>query len=70
MTCHAAEAAPAAAAREAAEVFGITRIGHGVHIAQDPEIMSWLGDRGIVIECCPTSNAARRRIGSPAAFPD
>ena len=56
ITCHAAEAAPGAAAREAAEVLGATRIGHGAHIVEDAEVLRWAADSGIVVEICPTSN--------------
>jgi len=56
LTCHAAEAAPGSAAREAAERFGVSRIGHGAHLAEDEESLRWVRDRGIVVECCPTSN--------------
>jgi adenosine deaminase len=56
ITCHAAEAAPGAAAREAAELLGATRIGHGAHIVDDPEVLRWAADSGIVVEVCPTSN--------------
>jgi adenosine deaminase len=56
ITCHAAEAGPASAAREAAELLGATRIGHGTHIADDEEELRWAADAGIVVEVCPTSN--------------
>ncbi len=36
LTAHAAEAAPGAAAVEAVATLGVTRIGHGSHIADDP----------------------------------
>ncbi|WP_262059796.1 adenosine deaminase [Streptomyces sp. STR69] len=55
-TCHAAEAGPARAARQAAELLGVTRIGHGTHIADDPETLQWAADNGLVVEICPTSN--------------
>jgi adenosine deaminase len=32
------------------------RIGHGVRATEDPRTMELLGDRGIVLEVCPTSN--------------
>ena len=35
LTAHAAEAGPASAARDAVEMLGVTRIGHGSHIADD-----------------------------------
>jgi adenosine deaminase len=72
LTCHAAEAAPGSAAREAVERFGVTRIGHGAHLAEDIESLQWVRDRGVVIECCPTSNwftgAIARRSDHPAKY--
>lgn len=56
ITCHAAEAAPGAAAREAVELLGATRIGHGAHILDDPNTLRFIADEGIVVEICPTSN--------------
>lgn len=56
ITCHAAEAGPAAAAREAVELLGATRIGHGTHIVDDPEVLAWAAGEGVIIEVCPTSN--------------
>ena len=72
LTCHAAEAAPGSAAREAVERFGVSRIGHGAHLAEDDESLQWVRDRGIVVECCPTSNwftgAITRRSDHPARY--
>lgn len=72
LTCHAAEAAPGSAAREAVERFGVTRIGHGAHLAEDADSLRWVRDRGVVIECCPTSNwytgAIARRCDHPARY--
>lgn len=56
LTCHAAEAAPGPAARDAVERFGVRRIGHGTHVPDDPDTLDWLADHGVVIEVCPTSN--------------
>lgn len=72
LTCHAAEAAPGSAAREAVERFGVTRIGHGAHLAEDVESLQWVRDHGVVVECCPTSNwytgAIAHRSDHPAKF--
>jgi adenosine deaminase len=72
LTCHAAEAAPGSAAREAAERFGVSRIGHGAHLAEDEESLRWIRDHGIVVECCPTSNwytgAIAHRSRHPAKY--
>ncbi|MFC6881857.1 MULTISPECIES: adenosine deaminase [Actinomadura] len=56
ITCHAAEAGPAHAAQDAVRLLGATRIGHGAHIADAPDVMRWAADHGIVVEVCPTSN--------------
>jgi adenosine deaminase len=55
-TAHAAEAGPAAAAVEAVRLLGVTRIGHGSHIVDDPATLAWAAREGIAIEVCPTSN--------------
>lgn len=69
ITCHAAEAAPASAAREAVELLGATRIGHGAHIAAAPDVLAWCADHDIVIEVCPTSNWFTGAIGRIADHP-
>ena len=56
LTAHAAEAGPASAARDAVELLGVARIGHGSRVADDPELLRWAADAGICIEVCPTSN--------------
>jgi adenosine deaminase len=72
LTCHAAEAAPGHAAREAVERFGVSRIGHGAHLAEDTDALRWVRDHGVVVECCPTSNwytgAITRRAEHPARY--
>ena len=56
LTAHAAEAGPATAAVEAVSLLGVTRIGHGSHIADDPATLAWASREGVAIEVCPTSN--------------
>ena len=56
LTAHAAEAGPARAGKEAVDLLGVTRIGHGSNLASDPEMLEWVRERGITIEVCPTSN--------------
>jgi adenosine deaminase len=72
LTCHAAEARPGSAAREAVERFGVSRIGHGAHLAEDNESLQWVREHGVVVECCPTSNwytgAIARRRDHPAKY--
>src|SRR5690606_23627023 len=54
ITCHAAEAAPAPAVREAVTRLGATRVGHAAHLAADPDELAWAADHGVVVEVCPT----------------
>ena len=54
-TIHAGEWAKADSVRSALEL-PITRISHGVRAIEDPALVSELAARGIVLECCPTSN--------------
>ena len=56
LTCHAAEAAPAGAAREAVDLLGVSRIGHGAHMVESPEILKWAAANDVIVEICPTSN--------------
>lgn len=69
ITCHAAEAGPASAARQAVELLGATRIGHGAHIVDDPDVLAWCADHGVVVEICPTSNVFTGAIASLSEHP-
>ena len=54
-TIHAGEWAGADSVRAALSL-PVTRIAHGVRAIEDPSVVSELATRGIVLECCPTSN--------------
>jgi adenosine deaminase len=54
-TIHAGEWAGAESVR-AALALPITRVSHGVRSIEDPALVAELAERGIVLECCPTSN--------------
>jgi adenosine deaminase len=54
-TMHAGEWAGPESVRAALEL-PITRISHGVRAIEDPQLVGELARRGIVLECCPTSN--------------
>jgi adenosine deaminase len=54
-TMHAGEWAGPESVRAALEL-PITRISHGVRAIEDPQLVGELAQRGIALECCPTSN--------------
>jgi adenosine deaminase len=69
LVAHAGEAAGAASVRDAVEILGAQRIGHGVRALEDPAVVELLVARGIALEVCPTSNfrtgAAARDLPHP-----
>jgi adenosine deaminase len=65
---HAGEWAGADSVRAALDL-PVTRIGHGVRAIEDPSLVAELAERGIVLECCPTSNVALGVFDSYAAHP-
>jgi adenosine deaminase len=42
--------------RDAIEHMGVTRIGHGVRVVEDPSVAALARERGVVFEVCVTSN--------------
>jgi adenosine deaminase len=68
---HVGEIGNAASVREAVEILGVTRIGHGIAAMNDPAVMDFLAERGVTLELCPTSNirtgALVRQIAKPSA---
>ena len=53
---HAGEIGGPEFVREAVEILGAERIGHGIGVMHDERTMDLLAVRGIPIEVCPTSN--------------
>ncbi len=53
---HAGEVGGPEKIREAVEILGVERIGHGIAAALDPALMDLLVDRRIPLEICPRSN--------------
>lgn len=56
VTAHAGETEGAWSIQETWELTGAPRIGHGVRILEDPELVSEFIRQGMVLEVCPTSN--------------
>lgn len=57
LTVHAGEMAGPDSVRAALDALPVTRIGHGVRAAEDPELVRRLAGR-VVLEVCPGSNLA------------
>ena len=53
---HAGEVGGPEKIREAIEILGVERIGHGIAAMNDPGLMDLLADRRIPLEVCPQSN--------------
>ncbi len=68
---HVGEIGSAASVREAVEILGVTRIGHGIAAMNDETVMDFLAEREVTLELCPTSNlrtgALARQIEKPSA---
>lgn len=55
---HAGELCGASSVREAVELLGAERIGHGVRALEDPVVLELLRAHDVTLEVCPTSNLA------------
>jgi aminodeoxyfutalosine deaminase len=68
---HAGEIGGPEIVREAVELLGAERIGHGIAVMRDERTMDFIAARNIPLEVCPTSNlrtgALARQIGRPTA---
>ena len=67
-TIHSGEQGSVANVREALEL-GARRIGHGIALRQDQELMKEYARRGIGLEMCPTSNLQTKGIDSWDNYP-
>lgn len=67
-TVHAGEAAGSESIRCAVEM-GATRIGHGVALYQDRELIKEVREKGITLEMCPTSNRLTRAVPDMQSYP-
>ena len=66
---HAGEIGGPEIVREAVEMLGAERIGHGIGVMRDERTMDFIAARNIPLELCPTSNlrtgALARQVGRP-----
>lgn len=69
ITVHAGEEAGPDYIRSAVETLRASRIGHGVRIVEDPELLELAKDRRVAFEVCPTSNVLTGSVGSIEEHP-
>ncbi|WP_221885968.1 adenosine deaminase [Pectobacterium polaris] len=69
ITIHAGETGRVSNVREAVELFGADRIGHGTAAGKAPYLLDFLAKQDICIEVCPISNRLTRAIPKNEAHP-
>ena len=67
-TIHAGEADGPISVKYAIE-FGTKRIGHGVRIYEDPEVVDLVKNENVTLEMCPTSNRYTHSIADMSTYP-
>jgi adenosine deaminase len=68
-TVHAGEAYGPASIAQAIHYIGAHRIGHGVRLKEDGDLLNFVNDHRIPIECCPSSNVQTRAVPSMESHP-
>lgn len=69
VTIHAGEWGPAANVKEAIEELGAERVGHGVRVLEDQNVVALARERGTAFEVCVTSNYQSGVVGSLDTHP-
>lgn len=69
LTVHAGEWRGPENVREAIEIIGTERIGHGVRVIEDQGVMAVARERGVFFEVCATSNYQSGVVKALAAHP-
>lgn len=69
LTVHSGEACGPSYVWDTLRALRPARLGHGVAVAADPELVAAVRDADVAIEVCPTSNLRTRAVPSLAAHP-
>jgi len=69
VTIHAGEAYGPASIAQALHVCGAHRIGHGCRLREDGDLLRYVVDHRIPLECCPSSNVQTGAVPSIAEHP-
>nr|WP_320133355.1 adenosine deaminase [uncultured Holophaga sp.] len=68
-TLHAGEAYGPESIHQAIHLCGAHRIGHGVRLIEDGDLLNYVNDHRIPLECCPSSNVQTRAVRRLADHP-
>jgi adenosine deaminase len=68
-TIHAGEAYGPASIHQALHDCGAHRIGHGCRLRENGDLLHYVNDHRIPLECCPSSNVQTGAVGSLKAHP-
>ncbi len=68
-TCHAGEAYGPESIHQAIHILGAHRIGHGVRLREDGDLLNYVNDHRIPLEVCPSSNAQTGAVPDVASHP-
>lgn len=68
ITLHAGECGCSGNVRESIDM-GATRIGHGIALKDDPEILAYCVEQGITVEICPNSNLQTKAVEKWSDYP-
>lgn len=61
-TLHAGEAYGPESIHQAIHTCGAHRIGHGVRLVEDGDLLNYVNDHRIPLECCPSSNVQTKAV--------
>jgi adenosine deaminase len=69
LTTHYGESGPPDYPREAVEILATQRLGHGVSVAHNQQVTDLMGERGVTLEMCPTSNVLTHAVPTAEDHP-
>ena len=69
VTIHAGEAYGPESIHQAIHVCGAHRIGHGCRLREDGDLLHYVNDHRITLECCPSSNVQTGAVRDLASHP-
>ena len=69
VTIHAGETGRLENILDSVEILGAERIGHGVALIKSENKFEWIVEKGVVFECCPTSNLQTKAVDAISKHP-